>query len=71
MTTRWSTADDKKLAELFWKDKKLADNLDTKSVQQVHRKPFGDRKFASFSTLYRRKARQWQVNRTLNGKRSK
>jgi hypothetical protein len=68
---RWSTADDKKLAELFRKNKNLAINLDTKSVQNLHRAHFSDRKFPTFSSLFCRKARQWQVNQTLNGKRSK
>jgi hypothetical protein len=66
---RWDSAEDKKLAELFRKDKKLAYELDTKSIQQVHRAHWPDREFGSFSPLFRRKARQWQVNRTVSNKR--
>ena len=66
---RWSKADDAKLAELFRNDKKLAVDLDTKSVQTLHRAHWPEKQFGTFSALFRRKARKWQVNKTLEGKR--
>ena len=70
---RWSKADDAKLAQLFRNDEKLPLNLDTKSIQAVYRSHFtdGDRQFATFSPLFKRKARAWQVNKTLEGRREK
>ena len=74
--TTWKTEHDSFLAALFRKGAKRG-GLDYKKLDRnyientVIRNFFPGRNPDSFATLYRRKARQWAINKTLTSKQSK
>ena len=71
---KWVQADDAKLAELFRKGKKGGidhTKLTNKDIHAVIEKYYRDRPYKSFAQLFRRKARKWAVEQSLQGKRSK
>lgn len=70
---RWGTADDAKLLQLFRTPHNGVDptKLDIHSVKAVYTKYFGEKKYANFAPLYRGKARQFNVSRTLDGHRKR
>jgi hypothetical protein len=70
-SSRWSKADDKKLAELFRTPRNKVDpeDLSIEAVKEVHKRYFKQFKYQNFAPLYRDKARAWNVNRSLEGHR--
>jgi hypothetical protein len=72
---KWSKADDAKLAELFRKGTRnhgiSTKDLSAKYIHKVIKDHFPDREFKNFSVLFRRKARAWNLNQTLQGQRRK
>jgi hypothetical protein len=72
---KWSKADDAKLAELFRKGTRnhgiSTKDLSAKYIHKVIKDHFPEREFKNFSVLFRRKARAWNLNQTLQGQRRK
>lgn len=70
----WKEEDNKKLAALFAKKPSQggvsAKDLSTKHIDSVHEKHFKQStELKNFRPLFRKKARQWNLNRTLTGSR--
>lgn len=68
---RWGKADDAKLVQLWRTPHNGVDptKLDQESVKAVHAKHFSQFKYVNFAPLYRGKARDFNVNQTLDGHR--
>lgn len=73
-TGKWGKAQNQLLQSLFEKrlDRGGISPEDTtrKTVEAVRNKYFPGRTYASFAPLFRRKARQFQLNESLNGARA-
>ena len=69
---RWTTADDSKLATLFSTPRNGVDpkDLSVEAVKAVHKKYFPQSNYRNFAPLYRAKARDFQVGKTLEGHRA-
>lgn len=75
MAKKWGKEEDAKLAALFSK-KPSRGGVSTKdlskpAIEKVRNEHFKDRSYTAFSTLYRKKARQWNLNQSLTGARGK
>ena len=75
MTTqkKWGPDEDTKLARLFSVRPSRGGvsslDLSQKAVKAVHSKHFPERPYKTFAPLFRRKARDWELNKTLSGAR--
>ncbi len=71
--TKWGAADDAKLAYLFRRGPKnggvTTGDLSVTYVQSVHSKYFPARNYKNFAPLYRKKARAWNIEKSLEGSR--
>jgi hypothetical protein len=70
-STRWNAADDAKLIQLWRTPHNGVDptKLDKDSVQAVLERHWPLAKYSSFAPLYKRKAREFNISRTLDGHR--
>ena len=72
-TGKWGKDNDAKLHVLFSKPVSKGGvsttNLDQKAIEQVRQQHFPERKYRNFAPLFRKKARQWNVDQTLSGSR--
>jgi hypothetical protein len=71
--TKWGAADDAKLAHLFRKGPKNGGvetgDLGVPYVKTVHSKHFPARNYTNFAPLFRKKARAWNIEQSLQGSR--
>ena len=67
----WTQADNQKLLSLFRKPPSKGgidtEDLSVKAVQAIHKKHWPGEEYKNFAPLFRRKARSWNVNKTLTG----
>ena len=72
---KWGKEDDAKLAELFRRGPRAGGvsprDLGNKAVESTRDKYFKEREYKNFAPLFRKKARAWNLNQTLNGARRK
>jgi len=70
---KWGKEDDAKLKELFRRGVRnggvSTTDLGTKAVKEVNDKYFPNRDYKNFGPLFRKKARAWNLNSTLQGSR--
>ena len=71
---KWNKEHDKILLKLFETPVSRggisSDNLSKEAIKEVIRVHFPDRNFKSFASLFRNKARKFNINRQLNGARN-
>ena len=71
--TRWGPSDDAKLLKLFSltesKGGILTTNLSPEYIKTVHNQHFKNRKLEAFRSLFKRKARAWNVGKSKTGAR--
>ena len=71
----WGKEHDRKLLELFDRrtnrGKVSTEDLSKKYIESVLKKHFPGRSYASFSPLFRKKARKYNLDKALEGERKK
>jgi hypothetical protein len=71
--TKWAAADDAKLSHIFRKGSKNGGvdtgDLSLAYVKSVHSKHFPARDYKNFAPLFRKKARAWNIAKSLEGSR--
>ena len=69
----WGKVDDAKLSALFRKPPSRggvsSHDLSQKAIEKVCTTHWPNRPYKSFSQLFRKKARKWNINKTLQGAR--
>jgi hypothetical protein len=72
---KWGKEDDAKLAELFRRGPRnggvSTKDLSAKAIKKVNEAYFKERAYKNFGPLFRKKARAYNLNQTLNGARRK